>query len=69
MIKVNDRIRLDVNMLDEPGHVTWQSSADDTLKIKLMNADVDLTLDLGPEVIRQLSQALAWVNTHEKRWF
>ena len=62
MIKVNDRIRLDVNMLDEPGHVTWQHSADDTIRIKLMNTDVDLTLDLGPDVIRQLSQALSWAN-------
>lgn len=59
MLKTTDRIKLDVNMKDNPAHVTWKSYTD-VLTIKLMNSDVDLSLDLGPEVIRQLKQALSW---------
>jgi hypothetical protein len=54
-----DRIRLDVNMREDPGSITWASDGN-AIKIKLMNAAVDLSLDLGPAAIRQLKQALAW---------
>ena len=57
--KSTDRIRLAANLKDNPTDVTWKSYTD-VLTIKLMNSDVDLSLDLGPDVIRQLRQALSW---------
>jgi hypothetical protein len=51
-------IKLDVNMKDEAS-LTWKRFSDVT-QIKLMNADVNLTLDLGPDIVRQLMQALSW---------
>ena len=62
---VCDRIKLEVNMRDNPAAVTWQPSGD-TVKIKLLNSDIDLDLDIGPKVIRQLKQALYWVPSNEK---
>lgn len=66
MIKTKDRIRLDVNMKDNPTELTWNHYAD-TIQIKLMNTDVDMTLDLGPDVIRQLVQALSWTGCPSKK--
>ena len=56
---IQDRMRLAVNMKDNPTEVTWLPSSD-FITIKLINTDVDLSLDLGPDTIRQIQQALSW---------
>jgi hypothetical protein len=53
-----EKIRLDVNMKDNPAQVTWENWSD-VLTLKLMNTDVELKLDLGPDVIRQIKQAFS----------
>ncbi len=52
--------KLYVNMADGQTQASWQASGQ-TLRVHLVNEDLDLTLDLGPDVIRQLRQALSWV--------
>jgi hypothetical protein len=66
VINTKDKIKLDVNMRENPTNLTWEHYAD-TIKIKLMNTDVDMTLDLGPEIVRQLMQALSWVDGPSKK--
>lgn len=53
-----EKIRLDVNMKDNPAQVTWENWSD-VLTLKLMNTDVEINLDLGPDAIRQIKQAFS----------
>lgn len=53
--------KLKINMREKPAKITWIPSVD-CITIKLDNSEVDLALDLGPDAIRQLKQALAWEN-------
>lgn len=55
--KKSDVVKIDLDMTK--GEVTWQHGGP-TMKVKLLSSDVDLTLDLGPEVIAHLKQALSW---------
>lgn len=60
-MQATKKLHIDVNLKDKPGNLTWNASRD-TIKIKLMSADVDLTLDFGPEMVRELQQALSWTS-------
>lgn len=60
--KVADGVRLLVNMRDEPIDVTYVYDAN-TIKFRFLGDGVDLTLDMGPDVIRQVTQGLSWTDS------
>lgn len=62
---MSDIVRLEANMCDIPTNITWQPGSD-AIRVRLINDDVDLTLDLGEDVVRQLRQALSWVSLRRK---
>lgn len=58
---MSEIVKLEADMNEVPTNVTWQPGSD-AIRVRLMNDEVDLTLDLGDDVVRQLRQALSWVS-------
>jgi hypothetical protein len=54
-----DRVRLDLDLRNEAVFVTFNADRSGVL-VRISSPKADLTLDLGPEAVAQLKQALAW---------
>ena len=51
--------RIAVDLKNNPTHVTWNADRSGIL-VRVSSKGVDLTLELGPDVVAQLKQALSW---------